>query len=276
MISEERGLLSGRNRTVHLATVKRSFFAMLKTATPPSRSPPQLEVTQCIRSEANAQLTAIRAAEVVINEDRAEVGGGRLWGGRRVRGGGHRGRRRQLRLRLGDAAEGDLMRGLPLQGDGVALQGAGGRRSHGPDPGGLQWVHGLPGLQDEDTGTIRRPMQRTLFLLQTAHYNLCHSKCLLASSQIVKTAAGKKTMYSGMPGFITKEYPVVRVVKLEKPERILPQVLSLNSLLHHKVKLDNSSFQLRQMIMLTNVSTTQYQSNVCLTNLSFFSFSSLR
>lgn len=99
---------------------------------------------------ASAELTAIRAAEVVFHEDWAEVGGGWLRRGRRVRRGGHRGRRQGLRLGLGDTPEGDLVWGLPLQGDGVALQGARGRRSHRPDPRGFQSVHGLPGLQEEE------------------------------------------------------------------------------------------------------------------------------
>lgn len=95
------------------------------------------------------KLTAVGAVEVVV-EDRAEIRGGRRRRGGRVRRGGHRGGRRGVLVVLSDAAESDLMLQVPLQGHRVALQGARGRRSHGPEPRGLQGVRGLPGLETKN------------------------------------------------------------------------------------------------------------------------------
>ena len=69
-------------------------------------------------------LTSVRDVEVVLHEDAAEVGGGGLRGGGRVGARGNRGRGGRLLLRLRDAPEGDFVRGLPLQRDGVAFEGA--------------------------------------------------------------------------------------------------------------------------------------------------------
>ena len=113
------------------------------------------------------------AVEVVVYEDRAEVGGGRLRRGGRVGRGGHRGR--GLRLRLRDAAERDLVGGLPLQGNGVALQGARRGGAHRPDPWRLQVVQGLPGLGGRTDG---RTEKDTLFQY---HWELHHNGSLQPS-----------------------------------------------------------------------------------------------
>lgn len=96
-------------------------------------------------------LTSVGVAEVGLCENRAEVGGGGLRGGGGVRRRGHRDRGGGLRFGLGDAPEGDLVRGLPLQRDGVALQCPGGGRPHRPDPRGFQRVHRLSGLKQRET-----------------------------------------------------------------------------------------------------------------------------